>query len=61
MEQNKFRVVRSFGGGLTPSSERGYRVETVELMSEKEAMQLMRDLGSPYIEQKYLPNKETGS
>ena len=57
----KFRIVRSNGSGITPSTERAYRVETVEPMSESEAMQLMRDLGSPYIGQKYLPKEETGS
>jgi len=58
MPDIKFRIVRSFGAGITPSTEKAYRVETVEPMSEQEAMQLLRDLGSPYTGQKYLPKKE---
>lgn len=54
----KYRVVRCFGGGITPSTDRAYKVETVELLTEQEAMQIMRDLDSPYVGAKDLPTKK---
>jgi hypothetical protein len=42
----KYRIVRSFGPKVNPA--RPYRVETEECLSEKEAMALLRELGSPY-------------
>lgn len=50
---NKFRIVRVFGEGVRPTTAKAYRVETVELMTENEAFQLMQELGSPYIGRKY--------
>lgn len=49
----RFRMVRSFGAGLNLSDSKAYRVESVELMTEQEAMGLMRILGSPYQGKKY--------
>lgn len=49
----EFRLVRQFDGKTSTSESRAYRVETTALMTEQEAMQLMRDLGSPYHGQKY--------
>ena len=54
-----YRLVRQMSEN--PSEARAYRVETVELMTEREAMQLMRDLGSPYLGDKYLPAKRDGA
>ena len=48
-----FRMVRQFN--LTAHEPHVYRVETVRLLTEAEALQLMRDLGSPYKGQRY-PN-----
>lgn len=48
-----FRVVRTFGAGISTSESRAYRVETAGLLTEKEAMALMRRLGSPYQGLKY--------
>lgn len=49
----KFRVVRQFGAGLTPSEARAYRVESTELLTEAEAFKLLSELGSPYEGRKY--------
>lgn len=49
----KYRMVRQFSGKISTSESRAYRVETVELLTEQEATQLMRDLGSPYEGKKY--------
>lgn len=49
----EFRLVRQFNGKTSTSESKAYRVETTALMTEQEAMQLMRDLGSPYQGQKY--------
>lgn len=49
----KFRVVRQFGSGITPSTSKAYRVESVDLMTESEAFKLMQELGSPYEGRKY--------
>jgi hypothetical protein len=42
----KWRMVRQFGAGVDPASP--YRVESVACLTQKEALQLLRDLGSPY-------------
>ena len=42
MEQ--FRLVRTFGNGITPSTEKAYRVESTHLNSELEALTLLNDL-----------------
>ncbi len=42
----KYRMVRQFGNDT--SDNKVYRVETVECLTAQEAMQLLRDLGSPY-------------
>lgn len=39
-----FRIVRSFGNNITPSSEKAYRVESTHQMSERDALQLRLDL-----------------
>lgn len=48
----KFRMVRAFANPLTAgpgqTSNRAYKVETVELLTEAEALALMAELGSPY-------------
>lgn len=49
----KFRVVRTFGPGLNPSTNKAYRVETVELLTETEAFKLLEQLGSAYEGRKY--------
>lgn len=49
----KFRVVKSFAQGITPTTEKSYRVESVELMSESDAFKLLEALGSPYEGRKY--------
>lgn len=49
----KFRVVRQFAKGLNPSASKAYRVETVELLTEAEAFELMKELDSPYVGRKY--------
>lgn len=49
----KFRMVRSTTP--SPSEAKAYRVETTELMTEAEAMLLMRQLQSPYEGHKYEP------
>jgi hypothetical protein len=49
------RVVRQFGSGITPSTAKAYRLESVELLTESEAFKLMAALGSPYIGRKYEP------
>lgn len=48
-----FRMRRVFSGGTTPSTEKAYRVESTELLSEVQALQALRDLGSPYQGRKY--------
>lgn len=48
-----FRMRRVFSGGTTPSTEKAYRVESTELLTEREALQTLRDLGSPYQGRKY--------
>jgi len=55
----KFRVVRQFGGGLNKTVDKAYRVETTDLLTEKEAFKLMKDLDSPYLGRKYPDEKET--
>lgn len=57
----EFRLVRQFDGKTSTSESRAYRVETVALMTEQEAMQLMRDLGSPYQGQKYDDSPRVGA
>lgn len=52
----KLRMVRVFGPGISPSESRAYKVETVDLLTEKEAQALMRELGSPYQGMKYDDN-----
>jgi hypothetical protein len=42
----KYRMVRQFGQGIDPA--RPYRVETEDTLSERDAMALLRELGSPY-------------
>lgn len=54
--ETAFRMVRCFGKGISPSESRAYRVETSVLMTEREAMALMRELGSPYVGMKYDDN-----
>lgn len=49
----QFRMVRVFGPGISPSESRAYKVETVGLLTEKEAQALMRNLGTPYQGMKY--------
>lgn len=49
----KFRVVRVFGSGITPSTSEAYRVESADLMTESEAFKLLEALGSPYEGRKY--------
>lgn len=44
MEQ--LRLVRIFGNGVTPSTERAYRVESAHLMSEHDALTLLKELNS---------------
>lgn len=51
-----FRMVRQFD--LTTHEPNVYRVQTVRLMTEAEALQLMRDLGSPYKGQRYPNNPQ---
>lgn len=53
----KFRLVRVFGEGITPSTAKAYRVETVELVTEAEAFKLMKELDSPYEGRKYEESK----
>lgn len=53
----KFRVVKVFGEGITPSVAKSYRVETVDLLTEGEAFKLMEELGSPYAGRKYEDRK----
>ena len=48
-----FRLVRSFGPGISTSEAKAYRVETAEPMTEKEALALMRRLGSGYQGMRY--------
>lgn len=48
-----FRLVRAFAPGVNPSTEKAYRVETAQLMSEQQALGVLRDLGSPYSGRKY--------
>jgi hypothetical protein len=52
---SEFRMVRQFGG-INLTESRAYRVESTALMTEQEAMQMMRDLNSPYKGQKYDDN-----
>lgn len=40
------RLVRVFGNGITPSTEKAYRVESVNLTSEHDALTLVNDLNS---------------
>lgn len=49
----KLRMVRVFGPGISPSESRAYKLETVDLLTEKEAQALMRSLGTPYQGMKY--------
>lgn len=49
----RFRMTRMFGGGITPSTERAYKVESAQPMTEQEALQTLRDLGSAYEGRKY--------
>jgi hypothetical protein len=42
MEQ--FRLVRTFSNGVTPSTEKAYRVESAHLTSERDALSLLNDL-----------------
>lgn len=44
MEQ--LRLVRVFGNGVTPSTEKAYRVESAHLTSEHDALSLRNDLNS---------------
>lgn len=37
----QFRIVRSFGNGITPSTEKAYRVESAHLVSEHDALSLL--------------------
>lgn len=37
----QFRIVRSFGNGITPSTEKAYRVESAHLMTEHDALSLL--------------------
>ena len=46
-----FRMVRV--SSAYPNENRAYRVESTELLTEQEAMLLMRELGSPYQGKKY--------
>ncbi|MGN6245148.1 MAG: hypothetical protein ACTHQ3_15960 [Motilibacteraceae bacterium] len=47
----EFRLVRTFVPGINPAES--FRVETAEPMSQRDALALMRDLGSPYKGQVY--------
>lgn len=40
----KYRIVRQFGMHIAQQETRVYRVETVDAMTEKEALALMREL-----------------
>ena len=55
----KFRIVRVFGSGITPTTNRAYRVESTELLTEDEAFKLLKELDSPYEGRKYEENKPT--
>lgn len=37
----QFRIVRAFGNGITPSTEKAYRVESTHLTSELDALSLL--------------------
>lgn len=54
---SQFRVVRVFGSGITPSTSEAYRVESVGLLTEREAFKLLEELGSPYEGRKYEETK----
>lgn len=54
----EFRLVRNFGGGITKTTEKAYRVETTALLSEKEGFKLMKMLGSDYVGRKYEESDE---
>lgn len=53
-----FRLVRVFGEGITPSTSKAYRVESVELVTESEAFNILEELGSPYEGRKYEPKQK---
>lgn len=42
----QFRIVRSFGNGITPSTEKAYRVESAHLMSEHDALSLLDSINT---------------
>jgi hypothetical protein len=50
---SKFRLVRQFGNGITPSTDKAYRVESSELLTENEGFKLMAELDSKYSGRKY--------
>lgn len=52
----RLRIVRVFDSAQRPSGEREYRVETEEKLTEKEALALMAELGSPYEGSRPFPN-----
>lgn len=42
----QFRIVRSFGNGITPSTEKAYRVESTHLMTEHDALSLLDSINT---------------
>jgi len=59
MEQ--FRLVRSFNSGITPSTEKAYRVENAHLMSESDALSLINDLNLSHEDQFRLVQSHNGT